>query len=90
MATSYLESHLVAKHGAAARFDRAEARRSLTRGLAALGLAVLISAAMYLTRGKVGLAVLPTFGAAIWLLRAYRFHRQSRAAQQGEGENNPP
>jgi hypothetical protein len=84
MATSYVQAHLIAKHGGAERFHRAEARRNLTRGVATLGIAGTISVASYLATGRAGFALLPSIGAAIWLLRAYRSHRESRAARQGE------
>jgi hypothetical protein len=84
MAASYLHEHLTAKHGGASNLYQAEARRHLASGIAALAFAVLLSVMIYLGSGRIGIAWLPMLGAVVWLLRARRFHRQSKAALEAE------
>ena len=83
-ADSYFFEAQAAKHGGLSNLYRAQARRNLASGIAALGFALLLTVAVYLTSGRVGIAMLPAFGALIWLLRANRFYRQSKAARETE------
>lgn len=84
LATSYLHADLAAKHGGAANLYRAQSRRDLAKGIAAMGFVLVLSVIGYLSTGRLGIATIPTFGAVIWFLRAHRFHRQSRAARDAE------
>lgn len=89
MAASYFREDLAAKHGGAANLYSAESRHNLASGIAALGLGLLLSVMTYLSTGRLGITTLPTVGAVIWLLRAHRFHRQSRAARDAERGSKP-
>lgn len=86
---SYFHDAEVARQGGAAKFYRAEARRNLWSGIAALCVAVLFSVATYVSTGRIGIAFLPMFGALIWILRAYRFNRESTTAGQSDRDSNP-
>jgi hypothetical protein len=89
MAASYFRDDLAAKHGGAANLYRSESRHNLASGMAALGLALLLSVMTYLSTGRLGITTLPTVGAVIWLLRARGFHRQSKAAREAERGSKP-